>query len=69
MCAPSGQEQVSSQELIQFTEAVAELKGEGASSTSLIAKTIMKFNKRENDEKIITKEQFISQCVFSEKIF
>lgn len=62
MCAYHGEEQVSSEELIQLLEAVAELKGGDSSSASLIAKTIMKFDKRGQDEKI-TKEEFISRCV------
>ena len=60
MCAHQGQEQVSSEDLLTLLEAVAELKGIDSSSTSLMAKTIMKFGRREKDEKI-TKEEFISQ--------
>ncbi|CAF3340288.1 unnamed protein product [Rotaria socialis] len=59
MCAYNDQEQISIEELVQFLEAVAELKGEDSKSASLIAKTIVKFDKRRQDEKI-TKEEFIS---------
>jgi tellurite resistance protein len=64
MCAYNDQRQVSSEELVQFLEAVAELKGEDSKYASFLAKTIMKFDKRRKDEKI-TKEEFISQCVLS----
>ncbi|CAF1296458.1 unnamed protein product [Rotaria sordida] len=59
MCAHHDQKQVSSEELFHLLQAVAELKGEDSSSASLIAKTIMKFDKRGKDE-MITKEEFIS---------
>jgi hypothetical protein len=68
MCVDNGQEQVSSEELVQFLEAVAELKGNASNSASLIAKTIIQIDKRENDEKI-KKEEFISRYVLSEKHF
>lgn len=60
MCAYHDQERVSSEELVQLLIAVAELKGDESSSASLIAQTIMKFDKRQKDDKI-TKEEFISQ--------
>ncbi|CAF3814079.1 unnamed protein product [Rotaria sordida] len=59
MCAHHDQKQASSEELFHLLQAVAELKGEDSSSASLIAKTIMKFDKRGKDE-MITKEEFIS---------
>ncbi|CAF1367161.1 unnamed protein product [Adineta ricciae] len=59
MCATHGQNKVSREDLIQLLEAVAELKGGHSSSASLSAKTIMKFDKRENND-TITKEEFIS---------
>lgn len=67
MCAYNDQEHISSEELVQFLESVAELKGEDSKSATLIAKTIMKFDKRRKEEKI-TKEEFISQWVFQKKI-
>lgn len=60
MCASGGTEYVSSEELLQILEAVAELKGVDSASTSLVAKTIMKFGNREQSEKI-TKEEFIDR--------
>ena len=68
MCASPGQEHVSKEELLQILEAVTELKGVDSSSTSLSAKTMMRFDKRDKDEKI-TKDEFISQCVLPETTF
>ncbi|CAF3279489.1 unnamed protein product [Rotaria sp. Silwood2] len=58
LCAYHGQDKVSSEDLLQLMEAVAELKGVDSSAISLFAKTIMKITKSEKDEKI-TKEEFI----------
>ncbi|CAF0982060.1 unnamed protein product [Adineta ricciae] len=59
MCASSGQEYVSSEDLLQILEAVAELKGIDVSSTSFMVKTMMKFDDREVEK--ITKEKFIDR--------
>ena len=67
MCVQNDRERVSIEELVQLLEAVAELKGDDPSSASLIAKTIMKLDKRQDGEKI-KKEEFVSQCVISKKV-
>lgn len=59
MCAFPDQEHVSSEDLLQFLEAVAQLKGIDFASTSSIVKNFMKFDDREQIGRI-TKEKFIN---------
>jgi len=53
MCAYHGQEQVSSEDLVQLLEAVVQLKGEDSASPSLIAKTIMNFDIRAKVKRVV----------------
>ncbi len=69
MCTNGTSENVSSEELIQFLEAIAELEhGDDAidsNSLKSVVKQTMEFCEKENDESI-TKEEFINWCVFTE---
>jgi hypothetical protein len=68
MCSYGTSQNVGSEELIQFLEATAELKGGNDAIDSNVAKTfveeLMELCNKENGENI-TKEEFIAWCVFS----
>jgi len=67
MCSYGTSQNVGSEELIQFLEAIAELKDGDDAIDSNVAKTVveelMELCDKKNDENI-TKEEFIAWCVF-----
>jgi len=71
MCANNTSESVSSEELVQFLEAIAELEyGDNpidSNSIKSVVKETMEFCGKKNDENI-TKEEFIASYIFTKKL-